>query len=115
MHPLVPAVLLWVAGLDALEANAEPNPLHRELRQAARGTRCERTTIVGTNGRRQPELSECGLEDAGGGRSLRRRERLAAKQVAAERVGDRKRVAAPIVDGKVTLEVGTPHVVWRAT
>jgi len=34
MHPLVPAVLLRLAGLDAFEANPEPQPPDRELAES---------------------------------------------------------------------------------
>src|SRR3989441_12426407 len=36
MHPLVPAILLGVSGLDQLRPNPEPDPPHRERREPPR-------------------------------------------------------------------------------
>jgi hypothetical protein len=37
VHPLVPAVLLWVAGSDALNSNAEAQP-HRQFAEPIQGS-----------------------------------------------------------------------------
>jgi hypothetical protein len=39
VHALMAAVLLWMAGLDALEGDAEPEPPHRQLREIVEAIR----------------------------------------------------------------------------
>ena len=43
MHPLVPAVLLGMAGLDALDLNAQAEPPHRQLAEAVERMRRTQT------------------------------------------------------------------------
>src|SRR5262245_39375036 len=63
MHALMAAILLGVAGLDALDLEAEPGPPDRERGQSEEsiGT-CEWHAVIGANGTRQAELLECALE-----------------------------------------------------
>jgi hypothetical protein len=59
MHPLVAAVLLRVAGPDAFELDAEPQPPDGELAQAVqRVSAREREPAIGANGSGQPEIPE---------------------------------------------------------
>ena len=53
MHSFAPAVLLWLAWLDALDADAQPHSPHEEPGQAEdpAGTG-ERTAVVGADGLR---------------------------------------------------------------
>src|SRR5437868_4938327 len=92
METLLPSILLRLAGLDALDADSEPQPPHRELREAAGAHRGEGRTVVRANGRRQPELAEGRVEDALNLASVRLLDTLAANQVARVRVEDRQRV-----------------------
>ena len=58
MHALLAAVLLWVTGLDALDADAEPQPPHRELGQSEqRVATGEGDPVVGAGGLGQSEMS----------------------------------------------------------
>src|SRR5579883_325269 len=112
MHALVPAVLLRRAGVDALEPDAELDPVHREPSEAAGGgARGEGAAIVAADGARQTELAQ-GLVD----HRLHRRDRLrhdaALDEEAAVGVGDGERVAARTVGGaEPALEVDAPEVV----
>ena len=50
MHALMAAVLLRVAGLDALELDAEPEPPDRELGEVEEGIRAgEGNTVIGAD------------------------------------------------------------------
>jgi hypothetical protein len=51
MHALMAAVLLWVAGLDALDLNAEPEPPNGELGEIEEGVRTgEGNAVIGADG-----------------------------------------------------------------
>jgi len=59
MHPLVAAVLLGLARLDALNPNAEPQPPHRQFAQPVEGMpRRKGHPVVGANRVREPEFLE---------------------------------------------------------
>ncbi len=61
------AVLLRMAGLDALDADAEAQPPDRKSTQAVKGVRTgERGPVVSANGFGQPELFENTLENREG-------------------------------------------------
>ncbi len=55
---LVCPVLLWSARGEALMADTERDPLHRELAQAAEGRGGTRGAVVGAHGLRQAILLE---------------------------------------------------------
>ena len=75
MHALVAAVLLRVAGLDALDLDAEPQPPDRELAQAEEGVGTgEGHAVVGADGAGQAKLLEGALEDGEGEGFLGRRQ-----------------------------------------
>src|SRR5439155_1453803 len=111
MHPLVPAVLLGLARLDALDANAEPQPPHRQFAQPVeRMPRRKGHPVVGANRTWEPEVLERPLEDGKRKLLLRRRQRLAGQQVAAREVGDGERIAVlPIAELELAFVVGTPE------
>ena len=65
MHALVAAVLLRLAGGDALDEDPEPQPPHRELAQAEEGGGAGKGhAIVGADRGRQAKLLESPLKDA---------------------------------------------------
>ena len=46
MHPFVPPVLLWLSGLDTLVIDADLNPPHVQLREAAERLGGEGISII---------------------------------------------------------------------
>src|SRR5687768_11030800 len=83
VHAFMAAILLRMAGLDALDRNPQAQPPHRELAEAEDGVGAgERHAVVGTDGPRQAELLENPLEHAEGVDLLVGGEGLAAEQVA---------------------------------
>jgi hypothetical protein len=68
MHAIMAAVLLRVAGLDALDLDAEPQPLDGKLGEVEEGIRTgEGDAVVGADGRAAKERRETkrqGREDA---------------------------------------------------
>ena len=71
VHALVTAVLLRMAGLDAFDGDAEPEPPDRELGEIEQGVGTgEGHAVVGADGERQAALAEQPLE-GGDGRSSR--------------------------------------------
>jgi hypothetical protein len=57
MHTLMPAILLWMTGLDALDGEAQTQPPHRKLGEVEqRVGRGERHAIVGTDADGQAAL-----------------------------------------------------------
>src|ERR1700682_2856963 len=111
MHPLVPAVLLPMPGLDALELNPEAQPPDGELTEAIERRRGgEGDAIIGANGRGEPKVFEGALEDGEREPFLRGRERLTREQVAAGEVGDGEGVAVPaIAEHELAFVVGAPQ------
>jgi hypothetical protein len=64
MHPFMAPVLLGMAGGDALEPNAQPQPPDRQLAQAVeRVRRGKGHAVVGADGVRQAEILEGALEE----------------------------------------------------
>ena len=58
MKALVPAVLLRVAGIDPLMADAKLGPPHRQHREPCRPGRGERRAVIGTDHLRQAILTK---------------------------------------------------------
>src|SRR4029453_18073306 len=113
MHPFVTAVLLWMAGFDALELDPEPQPPHGELAQAIQGVgRGEGDPVVCAYRNGKPEVLERSLKDCECVGFLRSRQGFAAEQVAAGKVGDGERVAVLAVgEHEFALVVGAPELV----
>ena len=98
MHALMAAVLLRMAGLDALDFDAEPEPPDGELGEVEERIRTgEGNAVIGADGPGQAELLEDGLEYGESVGFLGGGKRFTSEQVAAGEVGDCQRIAiAPI-------------------
>src|SRR5215813_7156691 len=115
VYPLVPAILLRLAGPDPLGPDAQLDPPHRQPRQSADPGRGKRRAVIRTDRLRQAMLLEGRREDRPHILLVGPRHRLTAQQVTAVRVGQGKRITAPAVGGaEPPLEIGAPHVVGRA-
>jgi hypothetical protein len=78
------AVLLGMAGLDALDLDPEPQPPHREPAQPEEAMRArEGNAVVGANGLGKSELLERALEHAKGVLLLGGGQGIAGQEVAA--------------------------------
>src|SRR4029450_14078726 len=75
VHALVPPVLLWAPRFNPLMTDAELDPPHGELTEAAEGRCSERCAVICAHGIRQAVLLEQALEDGAGFRLLRREPR----------------------------------------
>ncbi len=117
VHALVAAVLLGVAGLDALDGDAEAEPPDGQLGQVEQGIRTgERHPVIGADGAWQATLGEETLEGGDGGLLARGVEGFAEQQVAGGVIGDGERVAVTAVaETELTFEVGAPEVVGVGT
>jgi hypothetical protein len=72
----------------------------------------ERDPVVGSDGARQSECLERALEHGEGVDLLRRRQCVAANEIATDEVRDRERVAiAPVGEHELALVIGTPQLV----
>ena len=113
MHALMPAVLLWIAGLDALDADPEAQPPDRELAQTEEGVAAgEGTAIVGADDRGSPKSLKARSNTVNAYVSLVVVQRVAAQQVAAREVGDGQRIAIALIgEHELTLVVGAPQIV----
>src|SRR5262245_26751568 len=108
MHALMAAILLGVAGLDALDLDAEPEPPDREPAQSEEsiGT-CEWHAVIGANGTRQAELLECALEYGERIILLGCGQGFAGDEIAAGEVADGQRIAiTPVGEHELALVVG---------
>ena len=115
VHALVAAVLLGVAGLDALDGDAEPQPPDGKLARVeegvggAKGTPLSERMAAG-----RPRSREQPLEGGEGELFARRFQSLAQQQIARGVIGDGERVAiAPVAELELALEVGAPEIVGR--
>lgn len=98
MHALMAAVLLRVARLDALDADAEPEPPHRQPRQIEQSVWAgEGYAIVGPDRPGQTELLEGALEHGEAVDFLGRVKGFAGQEIATGEIGDRQRVAIAFV------------------
>ncbi|MGY4625424.1 uncharacterized protein YndB with AHSA1/START domain [Bradyrhizobium sp. USDA 4486] len=89
MHALVPAILLRMTWLDALDGDTEAEPPYRELGKIEQGVGTgKRHAIVGPNGKRQAALAEQALEGGHGRLLARGVERLAQQQEARGMIAD---------------------------
>ena len=115
VHALVAAVLLRVAGLDALDGDAQAQPPDGELGKIEQGVRAGKgDAVVGADGGGQAALVEELLEGGEGGVFARGFEGFAEQQIARGMVGDGQRVAImAVAEQELTLEVGAPQVVGR--
>ena len=107
------AVLLRMAGLDALDGDAQPQPPDREAGEIveAVGTG-ERQPVVAADGDGQAAVTEQPLERGDDRGFPGRFEGLAQQQIARRMVGDRQGVTvAAIAELELALEVGAPQVV----
>jgi hypothetical protein len=66
MHALMAAVLLGMAGLDALDGDAEPEPPDGELREVEQAVWAGEENTVGPDGSRQTSFQEELLEGGDG-------------------------------------------------
>ncbi len=114
MQPLVPAVLLRLAGIDPLGAHAKLDPPHGKPRKPARADRSERRPVVRADRKRQTELAKRRVEGVPHAIPVGLSHGLAAQEIAAHRVADRQGIAALTLAGaKPALEVGAPHRIGR--
>src|ERR1700680_1313759 len=113
MHALMPAVLLRMAGLDALDADTQAQPPDRELGQSEERVGTGKgAPVIGANRSGQPEVLKSALKDGKGVHRQGAREPLTADEVTAREVGDGERKAvASIGEHELALVVGTPEVI----
>ena len=117
VHALVTAVLLWMAGFDALNADAEPQPPYSELAEVEQGVGgSKRHPVVAADVCGQAALLKETLQDgesvvfARGGKSL------AAEQVTAGMIGDGERIAIlAITQQELAFVVGALQFVGTLT
>ena len=89
MHPLVSAVLLRIAWLDAFDANPEAQPPDRELAQTEDGIGAgEGKTVVGADRLRQAKVLKSPFKHGKCVDRFGRRQSIATDQVTTGEVGD---------------------------
>ena len=113
MHTLAAPVLLWAAGFDAFDTDAQTQPPDGEPAQAKKSVgRGERHSVIGPNRCGQSEVLECARKNRKRAGFLDRFQALAGEQIARVVVGDGERVAiAFVAEAELPLEVGTPEFV----
>ena len=91
------------------------DPPYRQLRKSSNTDRGKRGAVIGADAFGQPVAVKQGLEDLATLMGAGARDDLATKQIAADMVHDRQRIAAGAVFGvKLTFKVGTPDNVGRS-
>src|SRR5215207_7985687 len=99
MHTLVPAVLLGVTWVDTVRPDTELDPPHGQLREAARGERCEGCAVVRTDGPWQSVFTKGRLEDGPRVAVVLAVHSRAAQQQARVGIGDGEGITARAVAG----------------
>ena len=112
VQPFEPAVLLRLAGRNALRQHARLDHLDRQPREAARTARGERRPIIGAQPLRQSVFTERRIEHRPDMLGVVAVERLAAQEIAAVRVAQGKRLAVrPVASQEPALEINAPQVI----
>src|SRR5881409_2350020 len=122
VHPLVPAILLRMRGLDQFGADAESHPPHGERRQSAQRIGGKRLAVIGADPLREAVAAKQALKDGptafGGGSE----QTPAAEQEARRAILDREWIAVHAIAGaELAFEIRGPDRVrllhrraWRA-
>src|SRR5262249_12196367 len=112
VHALVASVLGWGGWRDALGQNAQMDPPDAEPREAAGRSRGEGSAVVAADDLGEAERAEGELAALPGVLLGRTRVAIATKQVSAERIHERERVAEkPILGAELSFEVDRPGAV----
>src|SRR4051812_39751744 len=107
VHPLVDAVLLRTAWVDADRNDPQLDPPPRQLRQTTQGdAAAERRSAVGDHLSRQAMFTEDPLEGLPSRFHVRRAHRPGVEHVTAEGISHGQRIAErPIEQSKLTFEI----------
>src|SRR6266849_1973006 len=112
VHPLMAAVLLGLARLDALRPDAQLDPPDPEPAKPARTERGEGGAIIGADRARQAVLAKHPLQLRAAAVIVRMRQDLRAQQVAAEGVAHGERITARVITGaEPALKIDTPKII----
>jgi hypothetical protein len=115
MHAFVPAVLLGLARLDALDLDAEPEPPDGELGEIEQGIGAGKgDAVVAADGSGQAAFFEEALESGEGQLFPGGFKRFTQQQIARGVIGDSEGIAVGLVaELELALVIGAPQVVWR--
>ena len=113
MHALMAAILLRMARLNALDANAEPEPPNRELAQIEQGVSgSEGNTVIAADVRRQAALLKKPLKHGKSVIFFGGREGLTGEEIPAGVIGDGQRIAVlMIAQQELALVIGAPKLI----
>jgi hypothetical protein len=117
MHAFMAAILLWMAGLDALNANAQPQPPHRELAQIEqRLRRSKRNAIIAADVGGQTTLLKKPFKPSKSLILFRGGQRFAGQQITAGVIGDGQRITVlAITQQEFTFVIGAPQFIGLLT
>src|SRR5713226_3376247 len=113
MHAFMAAVLLRMARLDALDANAQPEPPDRELAQVEQGVGgSEWNAIIAANVGRQAALLKKPFKHGKSVVFFGARKSLTGEEIPAGMIGDGQRVAVlMIAQQELALVIGAPQFI----
>src|ERR1700730_6908340 len=113
MHALMTAILLRMARLDALNADAEPEPPDRQLAQVEQGMGgSERDTIIAAHVGRQTALLKKPFKHCKSVVFFSGTERLTGEEITAGMIRNGQRVAVlMIAQQELALVIGAPKLI----